>query len=425
MNVTVEIKDNVFNPVYQPLLKDTTRLQILFGGSSSGKSVFEAQRCIFDLLKGGRNYLCCRNVGKTIRTSIFNELVKVINLHNLEKLFIINLPNTVTCINGFQALMTGLDDVEKTKSITPAKGVITDVWVEEATEVKNESDLRQLSKRLRGESGGLKKRITLTFNPILKSHWIYKRFFSGWLDDKNEYRDEDIVILKTTYKDNRFLEPDDIKALEDEADDYFYKVYTLGQWGVLGGIIFTNWKIADVLNDPVFKTFDVFRNGLDFGFTNDPTAFNRMYYHRASGTLYVIGEWHEKGVTNDQIALALKPILNGDSVTCDSAEPKSITELNNYGLNACGARKGKDSVMHGIQWLQQQKIIIDRTCQHTVNEFEQYHWQQDKYGETLNRPVDKYNHHIDDIRYACEDLMLDTEAEVELVGTTEASLADW
>jgi len=422
----IEFKKDIFNSVYYPFLDDQTRIQIFFGGASSGKSIFTiGQRVLYDLLQGGRNYLCCRNTARTIRVSIFNELTKAITKYNLSSLFKINRSDmSVTCVNGYQALTTGLDDVEKVKSTTPEKGVLTDILIEEATEI-TQNDYKQLKLRLRGESGGLNKRITFVFNPIFKSHWIYKLFFQGWIDGKNIYRKNDLAILKTTYKDNNFLEPDDIKSLEDETDDYTYQVYTLGNWGVLGGIIFTNWIVKDLINDPIFKTFDIFHNGLDFGYSNDPTAYNRMYYHAASKHLYIINEWHETGVTNDKIAEALKPLLDGDTVVCDSAEPKSIAELNNYGISATGARKGKDSVIHGIQWLQQQKIVIDRQCQNTINEFEQYHWLKDKNGEDTNKPIDKYNHHIDGIRYACEELMLASETEVELIGETAVSLADW
>lgn len=407
MDYEIEFKKDIFNPVYYPFLDDQTRTQIFFGGASAGKSIFAiGQRVVYDLLNGGRNYLCCRNTANTIRGSIFNELTKHITRYGLNALFKINKSDKIiTCANGYQALTTGLDDVEKVKSITPEKGVVTDILIEEATEC-SQDDVGMLSKRLRGLTGGLKKRITLLFNPILKSHWIYKKYFGNWIDGKNLYRDKKLVILKTTYKDNKFLEEDDIEELEGEKDEYKYKVYTLGEWGILGGVIFTNWTVADILNSPKYKTFDTFRNGLDFGYSNDPSAFNRMYYHRASRTLYIVGEWHKKGCTNDQIAAALRPIIGDEELVCDSSEPKSIAELNDHGINAIGAIKGKDSVNHGIQWLQQQTIIIDRTCQYTKNEFEQYHYTKDRFGEVTNKPVDKDNHHIDDIRYAMEEYSL-------------------
>lgn len=419
-NVEINFHPDGFNEVYYPYLDDQTRLQIFFGGSSSGKSRFAvAQRPVYDLLKGGRNYLFCRNVAKSIGGSVFNEITKYIRGNDLSGLFKIK-DYEITCVNGYQALFTGLDDPEKIKSITPKKGVITDIVVEEATET-NKPAITQLRKRLRGLVGGLKKRITLLFNPILQSHWIYKEYFDGWSNSDTVLKSEDLLIVKTTYKDNRFLEPDDIKDLENEADKYTYEVYTLGNWGVLGDRIFNNWKVENVVNSAIYKTFDIFRNGLDFGYSNDPTALNRMYYHSALKKLYIVKEYHEHGVTNDQIAKGIKPIVGNDTVVCDSAEPKSIKELNNHGISAIGARKGKDSVLHGIQWLQQQEIIIDVQCQETKNEFELYHWKEDKDGNKLNVPVDKFNHHIDDIRYAMEDEMIEQITDIGGLGVTESS----
>lgn len=414
------------NDAYWDLIDDQHRLQILFGGSSSGKSVFKAQDVVISLLGGERNWLCCRNVAKTIRTSIYNEIIKEIHRQNVADLFRVHQSDmTITCrANDCQALMHGLDNVEKIKSITPKKGVITDIWIEEATETK-QSDVKQLEKRLRGRAS-VKKRIHLTFNPILRTHWIYQTYFAGkFSDDDTRYEDENTVIVKTTYKDNRFLEPDDIRALEDESDEYFYAVYTLGNWGVLGDLIFTNWRVANVNDDPIFKTFDIFKNGLDFGYSNDPTALNRMYYHRATKKLYIVDEYNQKEVTNDIIASDIKKIIGNDLVVCDSAEPKSIQELCNYGINAVGAIKGKDSVLHGIQWLKQQEIIIDRQCQNTVNNFQLYHWRKDKDGNVLNAPVDRHNDHIDAIRYSMEGDMLDIDDSVIGIGRTMASQADW
>lgn len=406
--VKIELQPNLFNAIYlREMLTEQSRTQIAYGGSSSGKSKFIAQRLVIDLLNGGRNYLCTRNTGNTLRTSSFAEVTKVITEWGCQRLFSIRESDMdILCRNGYSAMFKGLDDVEKLKSITARKGVVTDVWVEEATEIA-ESDFNQLEKRLRGLVGSdIQKRITLSFNPILRSHWIYRRFFGGWTDSHRVRRHDGLFILKTTYRDNRFLAPDDIKALEETTDPYMRDVYRDGKWGVLGGVIFPKVEVRDIINDPVFGTFDMIRHGLDFGFTNDPTAYNSMYYHRASRTLYIFGEWNARGCTNDRIAEAIKPyVRNGDSVVCDSAEPKSIAELNGYGLSARGAQKGKDSVKHGIQWLQQQRIIIDPTLQATINDFQGYHWKKDKTGESLNIPSDAFSHHPDAVRYACEDLV--------------------
>ena len=413
---------DAFNDVYYPLLDDETRTQIIFGGSASGKSVFKAQDVIYSLLSGGRNWLCVRNIAKYIRVSIFNELIKLINTHGLSRLFKINQSEmSVTCANGHQALMAGLDDVEKIKSITPRKGIITDIWIEEATEVTDPAKVKQLEKRLRGKSK-VKKRIHLTFNPILQTHWIYEKYFKGrFADNDTTYRDDNLLILKTTYKDNNYLEQDDIYALENESDEYFYNVYTLGKWGILGDRIFTNWQTADLQNDPIVKTFDIFKNGLDFGYSNDPTALTRSYYHRGLKRLYIVDEYNAKGKTNDILAQDLKPIVGAEPVVCDSAEPKSIQELCNYQINAIGAIKGKDSVNHGIQWLKQQEIIIDKRLQNTINEFQLYHWKRDKDGNVHNVPVDRNNHHIDALRYAFEDEMLMGDDTLDSFGSTLAS----
>ena len=287
-------------------------------------------------------------------------------------------------------MFAGLDDVEKLKSISPAKGVLTDILIEEATECR-EADIKQLEKRLRGLSI-VPKRITLLFNPILRSHWIFTKYFKGkFQDGDTQYQDEKLSILKTTYKDNRFLEPDDIAGLEDETDEYFYNVYTLGNWGALGDVIFTNWRIEDLTEQA--KGFDNFRNGLDFGYAADPAALNRMHYDRKRGIIYITDEVHEYGLTNPELVIKIKPVIGTDRLVCDSAEPKSIQELCNEQIVAVGAAKGKDSVNFGIQWLKQNEIVIDRQCQETINEFQLYQWKKTRSGETINRPIDTHNHH--------------------------------
>ncbi len=410
--IDIKIKKKVFNEAYLPYLEDGTRTQIFFGGASAGKSQFVVgQRTVWDLLKGKRNYLIVRNVARTSRTSTFNQIRQVINDWGLSPYFKINLSEMViTCITGMQALFEGLDNVEKLKSIVPQKGVITDIVVEEATETQQDS-IKQLQKRLRGKSE-VPKRLALIFNPILRSHWIHQEYFEGRFHDGDRvYHDDGLLIFKTTYKDNRFLELDDIAELENEKSEYFFNVYTLGHWGVLGGVIFTNWRIEDLELD--IARFDNIKNGLDFGYADDPAAYNRIHYDKMRKRIYIFDEQHEYGLTNPQIAKMLKPIIGTELITCDSAEPKSIQELKDNGIKAVGAKKGKDSVNYGIQFLQQHEIIIDKRCQETINEFEQYQWKKLRDGTTTDQPVDKNNHHIDDIRYALEDEMSDLNLKVQ------------
>lgn len=395
------------NDIYIPHLENYARTQIFFGGSASGKSWFLAQRCVLDIMEGGRNYLVCRQVARTIRSSVFQQVERVIREAGLLDYFKINKSDAImTCINGYQILFAGLDDVEKIKSIVPAEGVITDIWIEEATETDKNS-VKDLYKRQRGGDEATQKRMILSFNPILQTHWIYEEHFKsiGWADDQKEYNDGNLSIQHTVYKDNLFLTSQDIQDLENETDKYRYDVYTLGKWGILGYVIFTNWRVEDL--SKMENQFTNTRNGLDFGYSADPAALWRSHYDSKHKRIYVFAELYQRGLTNDKLADELKEIIGTEYVTCDSAEPKSIAELQGYGISALEARKGKDSVLHGIQWLQQQEIIIDKSCVNTKAEISTYHWEEDANGNALRKPVDKDNHLIDAGRYAHEGDMVD------------------
>jgi len=171
--------------------------------------------------------------------------------------------------------------------------------------------------------------------------------------------------------------------------------------GSSGAVIFKNWRVEDLswLRDIA----DNYRNGLDFGFAKDPAALIHTHYDRKKKTIYVLDELYMTELTNDVLATEVKKIIGNQLVVCDSAEPKSIKELRQYGVNAIGAKKGKDSVNHGIQWLQQQTIVVDVKCQNMKNELMKYKWIEDKNGNVLPVPVDKDNHLIDALRYAYED----------------------
>ena len=398
MKIKVNVSKKVFNPVYLPYLESDTYTQIYYGGSSSGKSYFLAQRCIWDMLKGGHNYLIVRKVARTVRKSVYNEITKAISFFQVSKLFHENKSDLViTGPNGYQIMFAGLDDVEKVKSITPAKGVITDIWVEEATEA-DYGDIKQLQKRLRGRAL-VEKRIILSFNPVYQTHWIYQEYFKGRWDDSSQHYDSDLLsILKTTYRDNTFLTDADRRELENERDPYFRDVYTNGNWGVLGKVIFKNWHVEDLAGKE--ETFDSFQNGLDFGYAEDPAALVRCHYDERANTLYVLDARYFHGLTNDLLAQEVMNLCGRDVVVCDSAEPKSIAELRQYGVTAIPAEKGKDSVNFGIQWLQKLNIVVNTNLPELVNELTVYKWDEDKDGNVLPKPIDRDNHLIDAIRYA-------------------------
>lgn len=407
MIAKVKIKKNMFNKIYiNHMLDNQAYLQIYFGGSSSGKSYSLSQRTILDVMKG-RNYLITRKVKGTIRGSVFNELKKSILNFGLSEYFNINKSDlTITCtINNSQICFVGLDDVEKVKSITPIQGVFTDVWVEEATEII-QKDLKQLQKRLRGHSE-FNKRITLSFNPIHKTHWIYKEYFvKHWQDDKQHIKAThdglSFSILKTTYRDNKFLDATDIKNLENESDKYYYEVYTLGNWGVLGNLIFKNWKVED-LSDKI-KQFNNIYYGLDWGFDPDPFAFIKFHVDTKRKQLYIFDELCINGLTNDEtIPMVLDKYDNDNLIIADSAEPKSIEYYKKNGVPRIkGAKKGKGSIESGIKLLKNYEIIIDVNCLNVKKEFSLYKYKESKDGQVLPKPVDKNNHLIDALRYGME-----------------------
>jgi len=405
-SITLNINPEIFNDIYQEhVLDNQHRVQIVYGGSSSGKSYSTVgQRTVIDMMKGGRNYLVTRNVANTIAGSVWNEVIFAINEMGLSRYFRVSFQKKeIVCeVNGYMIFFRGLDDAEKIKSIRPLKGVITDILMEEATENSYES-FKQLLKRQRGlVKGDIKKRITLLFNPILKTHWIYQKFFKGFWTGEHQYQEKDgLSILKTTYRDNRrFLTKEDVFDLENEDDPYYHSVYTEGEWGVLGEVIFKNWRIED-FNE---EHFDNYQNGLDWGFAKDPFAVTRSHYDSNRKIIYICDEIYEIGLQNEPAARKTIAMVGDEYIICDSAEPKSIADFIDYHVNAQAAVKGKGSVESGVKWLQGCTIVVHPRCQNTINELQQYQFKKDKYGNVLPVPVDKFNHIIDALRYAYEEI---------------------
>lgn len=228
--INIKISKKVFNAVYLPYLNDKSRYLLFYGGGSSGKSFFIAQRYIYKLIHPTRcNLLVVRQTGDTNRRSTFPLLKQVISLWNLSSHFKVNESDMrIKCmLTANEVAFAGLDDVEKIKSITFENGELTDIWVEEATECQ-EADINQLKVRLRG--GKSDKQMTLSFNPINIQHWIKRHFIDSGL----------ATVCFSTYKDNKFLTDADKQALEDlkYTDEYTYNVYCLGQWGIIGKTVF-------------------------------------------------------------------------------------------------------------------------------------------------------------------------------------------
>lgn len=276
MQVNIKISKKVFNDVYLPYLNNTDRYLVFYGGGSSGKSYFIAQRWIYKLIHPSRcNLLVTRQTCDTNRRSTFPLLKQVISHWNLAQHFKINESDMrIKCLlTGNEVAFAGLDDVEKIKSITFENGELTHIWCEEATEMQ-EADVNQLKVRLRG--GNTKKQIVLSFNPINIQHWIKGHFIDSGL----------ATVCFSTYKDNKFLTDDDKKALEDlkHTDEYTYNVYCLGQWGILGKTVFDARAIQKRLEDipTAIKTgyFDYDYDGLHISnirWINDKNGYIRLY----------------------------------------------------------------------------------------------------------------------------------------------------
>jgi phage terminase large subunit len=291
-------------------------------------------------------------------------------------------------------LFKGLDDPEKIKSIEG----ITDIVVEEASEL-TEDDFDQLNLRLRANCGMLQ--IYLMFNPVSKANWVYKRFFENGTP-------EDTVIIHTTYKDNPYLPQEYINSLLrlERTNPAYFKIYVLGAFATLDKLVFPVKRVKLISSEEIEGL--PFWIGMDFGYTNDPTAITWGYLDQINKVLYITGEYDKTGMTNDVIATTITDLgFAKERIVADSAEPKSIAELRRLGINRITpAVKGPDSVKNGIDRLQRYDIIIDERCVKTIEEFENYTWIKDKKtGEYINQPIDMFNHHIDSIRYGTQNVM--------------------
>lgn len=392
--INIKLSKKLFNETYYPYLLDYKhRYEVYYGGAGSGKSVFVAQKLIFKALNQKRKILVIRKVGTTLKDSVFqliNDTLKEWKIYNLCQ---VNLSTyTITLPNDSVFLFKGLDDREKIKSITD----ITDIWCEEATELA-EDDYTQLDLRLRALKPDLQ--LICSFNPVSKANWVYKKWFASSVQPNG-----DTFILKTTYKDNRFLPKEYINALEEkqQTNYSYYKIYALGEFCSLDKLVFSNWETADFDNREINGVLLV---GLDFGFVNDTTALIASLLDEENKRLYIFKEWGATGKTNKEIADVITALGFSKSVIiADSAEPKSIEELRRDGISRIReSTKGKDSIIHGIQKLQNYKIIVHPACEKIITEFENYSWKKDKQsGEYINQPIDEFNHFIDALRYSLQ-----------------------
>jgi phage terminase large subunit len=261
-----------------------------------------------------------------------------------------------------------------------------------------EEDFDMIDESIRGEvPEGLFKQITLTFNPWNERHWLKPRFF-----DKES---AEVFTNTTNYMCNEWLDDADRKIFEEmkTRNPRRYKVAGLGDWGIVEGLVFENWEERSYELKDIGDARTI--SGMDFGYTNDPTAFVIGFVDKANKIIYVWDEIYKKGLTNTMIYDEIQRAgYAKENVIGDSAEPKSIAELRDLGLRISGARKGPDSIRNGIQYIQDYKLVVHPRCVNFLTEISNYTWDKDRFGNTLNRPVDDFNHLMDALRYAIEPL---------------------
>lgn len=392
------------NRIFKDPDQSQKRYIVMKGSAGSGKSVDTAQHYILRLMSDpGRNLLCVRKSDVTNRDSTFAELQGAIFRmfgEQYKKYWYINSSDMrLECIaNHNQIFFRGVNDEkqrEKLKSIAVKRGKLTDVWIEEATEL-TQNDFEIIDDRLRGE---LPKeqfyQIRLTFNPVSSSHWIKKHFF--------DRADPDVFTHHSTYKDNRFIDEAYYRRMErrKEVDPDGYRIYGLGEWGEVGGLILTNYVVEDFDTSP--DRFDYMVNSQDFGY-NHADCIGEVGFK--DGELYLCREIYEfEKDTGELIELADKRGFNKSlTMWCDSAEPDRIKMWRKAGYKARGVKKEPNSVRAQIDYLKLHKIHIHPSCVNTTKEIQQWKWKKnDKTNEYLDEPVNFFDDAMAMLRYSIEE----------------------
>ena len=392
---------------YKTFWRFRGRYRVCKGSRASKKSKTTALWFVYNLMKlSGANLLVVRKTFRTLKDSCFTELKWAIKRLGVEHLWNVKESplEMVYLPTGQKIYFRGLDDPLKVTSITVDTGSLCWMWIEEAYEIMNEADFDMLDESIRGEvPGTLFKQITLTFNPWNEHHWIKKRFF----DTKP---DPDILAMTTNYMCNEWLDEADLKVFETmkQNNPRRYQVAGLGSWGIVDGLVYENWNeedfdLAEIKKIPGIQS----AFGLDFGYTNDPSALWCGMIDTNNKKIYVFDEMYKRGLSNERIYEEVQGMgYTKEKITADCAEPKSIDRLYELGLTRIrAARKGKDSINNGIDYISDFRIIIHPRCVNFLTEISNYTWDEDRFGKKLNKPVDDFNHLMDAMRYGVEDLM--------------------
>lgn len=395
---TILKASDIVLPVYHKWWHTPATYIVCKGSRGSGKSKQAALWLIYHLLKFPEaNALVVRKVERTIRDSCFADLKWAIHQWHADAEFNCTVsPLEITRRRtGQKILFRGLDDGYKVTSIAVSQGCLCYLWCEEFYEIRKEDDFDIIDESIRGVlPEGYSKKVLITFNPWSSRHFAKAKFF----DEPSP----DVLAMTTTYTDNPYLSDTDRKLFERmrTQNPRRFQVAGLGEWGVVDGLVFENWQE---------QAFDITQvpgedfAGLDWGYSNDPAAAIVGKCDTGARVLYIWDEIYKTGLTNSMLWKAIQDAGHaGARWTADSAEPKSIKDLKDYGAHIEAAVKGRDSINNGIQWLQDYQIIVHPRCVNVATELSLYSWKKDKFGKALNEPEDCNNHAMDAIRYGTE-----------------------
>ena len=392
------VHKDIFNDVYLPHLLDyNKRYEIYYGGAGSGKSYFVAQKLVYKALSSRRKILVLRKVGRTVKNSVFQLILDTLVQFKIKDKCKINKTDfSIELPNSSLFLCSGLDDPEKIKSITG----LTDAWLEEATEFAQD-DFNQIDLRIR-DPYAENQQIILSFNPVSKANWAYLQFFAD-NEELSDFRTR-VEIVKSNYLDNPHLPQQYIDSLLmlKATNPVYYGIYALGDFGSLDKLVYSNWQSFDFNKDDIQGQLLC---GLDFGYTNDPTAFVAGILVPEENRIYVFKEWGGTNFLNDAIAAQIQEMgFAKSTIMADSAEQKSIDEIKRLGIYRIKpCVKGQGSILQGIQKLQQYELVIHPSCKEIINELQNYAWEKDKQtNEYINKPIDKFNHYLDALRYSLQ-----------------------
>ena len=390
------------------------RYKVVKGSRASKKSSTQSLKVIMEIMENTCvNWLVVRKTERTLRDSCFAQLKWAMRQLKVERYFKCSVsPLEITYIpTGQKILFRGLDDPLKVTSITVEVGALCRLWIEEAYEIMSEDAFNRLDESIRGQlPNGMYHQVVLTFNPWSDRHWLKKRFF----DEPSE----NVLALTTNYMCNEFLGESDLALFEEmKKNPKRYKVAGLGEWGVVDGLVYENWKEQDFSIDEVRKLQGVKAIfGLDFGYTTGPTALFCGVVDAAERRLYVFDELYERALTNRAIAERVQRLgYAKEAIIADCAEPKSITELREFGLTrARASKKGADSILNGVQRIQDYEIIVHPRCVNFLTEISQYQWEKDRFGKYTGKPEDDNNHLMDAMRYAFEKFAVVKTGQVDI-----------